>query len=69
MNSRILAHEIVVDGKSYKLHVATTDLQGNIILQPFGHETPETIFIDGKIEVWYDKACRQMQWCKLESDT
>lgn len=62
---RILAHEIVVDGITYKLHSATADSHGNIRLEPFSGETCSTLFIDGKIEVWFDKELGRIQWRQL----
>lgn len=52
----ILAHVIVYKGREYPMHIAGVDCKGNISLKPFDGETPQTVFIPGRVEVDTDAA-------------
>ncbi len=50
MVKRFMAHEIVYDGISHKLHIAELDTAtGKITLHPYKGETHSTTFINGTV--------------------
>lgn len=47
---RILAHNIVWQGRTYHMHIAELDPEtGKVTMRAFDHEIPSTIFISGTV--------------------
>ena len=47
---RILAHNIVWQGRTYHMHIAELDTEtGKVTMRAFDHEIPSTIFISGTV--------------------
>ena len=51
MPDRIAAHTIVYGGTRYRLSSAYVDDDGRVRVEPLREETPNTIFINGTVEV------------------
>lgn len=51
MLDRIAAHTIVYDGRRYRLSVAFVDSDGCVKVEPLKEETPNTVFVNGTVEV------------------
>lgn len=66
MTERLLAHEIVVNGETFKLHSVRMNSEGALVVEPFSGETSGTLFIEGRIEVWIDPDNRSIAWRKVD---
>lgn len=51
MPDRIAAHTIVYGGRRYMLSVAYVDSDGCVKVEPLVEETPNTVFVNGTVEV------------------
>ncbi len=51
MPDRIAAHAILYGGKLHKLSVAYVDANGCVRVEPLQEETPNTVFVNGMVEV------------------
>lgn len=66
MTERLLAHEVVVNGETFRLHSVRVNSEGELVVEPFCGETAGTLFIEGRIEVWIDLCNRSIAWRKID---
>ncbi len=48
---RLMAHEIIYDGRHYRMSVIELDASGAIRIYPYTHEIHSTRFVNGSVEV------------------
>lgn len=66
MTRRVLAHEVIVNGETYRLHSVRIDSEGKLVVEPFNGETSGTVFVEGRIEVSVDADSQQLVWHNVD---